>query len=421
MSSLFFKNRQLSNKLNGKDKDKEKEKEDEKTRSEVDTFNDDDLPIPPPHIAEKKKYKEFEKEHDKDLLSEIPSDKRDLDASVLTMDSLRPTSPSSSPDDILELRRKETIAALAQMKYKLRNMGVLGVTGEIGRKLEYRDRNRASPSTAQVPFKPDLHALNGSEDGHHSSGDTGSHPVPVPGFVPVRAPASPGAQSKRAKSPSTLSEEAVPPPPPRTSHTKQSKCRSRSESPKTEVPSLTPHGLLEVEVDVDADDEDYGSVQGTIAFESVPVPGSPSYAKTSITASVFRSKDCEEQEQERGQGQGQGLKSLKPMALAFPLTQHTNLNNLKSLLHNDSKNSVKVASPRMTSAPNSPSKERSVSPRMTSAPNSPSKERSRGGAVRVVTDDTNSDEQRENPFADLCKKKEEKLRLKALQCKQIIR
>lgn len=401
--------------MTGKDKDKEKEKEDEKARSEVDTFNDDDLPLPPPHIVEKKKYKEIEKEHDKDLLSEIPSDKRDLDASVLTMDSLRPTSPSSSPDDILDLRRKETIAALAQMKYKLRNMGVLGVTGEIGRKLEYRDRNRASPPTAQVPSKSDIHALNDSEDGYHSSGDTGSHPVP--GFVPVRAPASPGAQSKRAKSPSTLSEEAVPPPPPRTSHTKQSKCRSRSASPKPEVLLPTPqgHGLLEV--DVDADDEDYGSVQGTIAFESVPVPGSPSYLKTSATASVFHSKDCEEQER----GQGQGQKSLKPMALAFPLTQHANLNNLKSLLHNDGKNGVKVASPRMTSAPNSPSKERSVSPRMTSAPNSPSKERSRGGAVRVVTDDANSIEQKEDPFTDLCKKKEEKLRLKALQCKQIIR
>ena len=151
------------------------------------------------------------------------------------------------------------------------------------------------------------------------------------------------------------------------------------------------------------------------------MPGSPSYLKTSPAASVFHSKDCEEQERGQGQGQGQGQKSLKPTAVALPLTEHTNLNYLKSLLHNDGKNGVKVTSPRMSSAPNSPSKERSVSPRMTSAPNSPSKERSRGGAVRVVTDDTNSIEQEEDPFTDLCKKKEEKLRLKALQCKQIIR
>lgn len=391
-------------KLNGKDKDKEKEKEEEKARSEVDTFNDDDLPLPPPYAADKKKYKELIKDHDKESLSEIPSEKRDLDASVLTMDSLRhpflsppsPTSPNSPPDEVLDVRRKETIAAVAQMKNKLRNMGVLGVTGEIGRKLEFRDRNRAGPATAtpSSPSKPDVHAVNDSEDYFHNGGEAGSHPVPHPAPVPVplplRYPASPGAQSKRAKSPSTLSEEIVPPPPPRTSHIKQTKSRSRSGSPKQKIPSPTQNRFLEVDVD----DEDYGSVQGTIAFELAPVDGSPSNRKTVMTASAFSNDANDDKEQEQGQGH----------VLLKPIPHPSNLTSMKLLHHNDDKNGIEVSSPRLPSAPTSPPKERS-----------------RGDARRVMSDDTSIAEQREDPLNDLYKQKEEKLRLKAAQCKQIIR
>lgn len=402
LSSLFFKNLQLP-KLNGKDKekerekDKEKEKEEEKARSEVDTFNDDDLPLPPPYTGEKKKCEDLMKDHDKESLSEIPSEKRDLDASVLTMDSLRhtflsppsPTSPHSPPDEVLDVRRKETIAAVAQMKDKLRNMGVLGVTGEIGRKLEFRDRNRAGPATPSSPSKPDAHAVNDSEDYFHNGGEAGSYTVPVPLSVPVplplRSPASPGAQSKRAKSPNTLSEEIVHPPPPRTSHIKQTKSRSRSGSPKQKVPSPTQNRFLEVDVD----DEDYGSVQGTIAFEFAPVAGSPSSRKTVMPSSAFSNDANDEKEQEQDQDQGQG---------------HVLLTNLKSLHRDDDKNSVEVTSPRLPSAPTSPSKERS-----------------RGGAGRVMSDDTSIVERREDHLTDLYKQKEEKLRLKAAQCKQIIR
>jgi hypothetical protein len=389
-------------KLNGKDKvkDKDKEKEEEKARSEVDTFNDDDLPLPPPYAADKKKHKELIKDHDKESLSEIPSEKRDLDASVLTMDSLRhpflsppsPTSPHSPPDEVLDVRRKETIAAVAQMKNKLRNMGVLGVTGEIGRKLEFRDRNRAGSATAtpSSPSKPDAHAAKDDADYFHNGGEAGSHPLPVPD--PLRSPASPGAQSKRAKSPSTLSEEVVPPPPPRTSHIKQTKSRSRSGSPKQKIPSPTQNRFLEVDVD----DEDYGSVQGTIAFELAPVVGSPSSRKTVMVASAFSNDANDEKEQEQEQGQGHVL--LKP------IPHPSNLTKSKSLHHNDDKNGVEVSSPRLPSAPTSPSKDRG-----------------RGGAERVMSDDTSSVEQREDPLTDLYKQKEEKLRLKAAQCKQIIR
>ena len=391
-------------KLNGKDKDKdkdkEKEKEEEKARSEVDTFNDDDLPLPPPYAADKKKYKELIKDHDKESLSEIPSEKRDLDASVLTMDSLRhpflsppsPTSPHSPPDEVVDVRRKETMAAVAQMKNKLRNMGVLGVTGEIGRKLEFRDRNRAGPATAapSSPSKPDVHAVNDSEDYFYNGGEAGSHPAPLPVPLPLRSPASPGAQSKRAKSPSTLSEEIVPPPPPRTSHIKQTKSRSRSGSPKQKIPSPTQNRFLEVDVD----DEDYGSVQGTIAFELAPVVGSPSNRKAVIPASAFSNDANDDKEQEQGQGH----------VLLKPIPHPSNLTNMKSLHHNDDKNGVEVSSPRLPSAPTSPSKERS-----------------RGGTVRVMSDDTSIAEQREDPLTDLYKQKEEKLRLKAAQCKQIIR
>ena len=217
LSSLFFKNLQVS----------KGDRADERLRSEVIDNMDDDLPPPPRHTTkERSKEKEVEKGREKDSVSEMPVHRGvdDLDASVLTMDSMTahslPPSSSSSISDTMDSRRKETAAAVAQMKSKLRNMGMLGATGEVARKIDRSKQTSRHEDSA-------VQSTSGSAD----PVPTKAVPVPVP--VPVTTVMA-DAQPKLSFA--AVDESNLPPSPPLISElgnvTNRSRSRSRSVSPK---------------------------------------------------------------------------------------------------------------------------------------------------------------------------------------------
>ena len=291
LSSLFFKNLQLS-KHTGKDKEGDGEAEREKLNNrdrEIDRRSEnimeiiddpeDDLPPPPKYSKNKEKEKEKErvKEKEQENVSRVPVGRKgleDLDASVLTMDSVampavapRPSSSSSSSfsssggsTDAMESRRKETAAAVAQMKSKLRNMGVLGATGEIGRKIEYRDRQRGNTPSVLSNLNievPESRATSDISAGPKSSTEHAIKNVILPSsYIDNAASSQPSA-------------------PINSSDNVKSKDRSgsESESPMNSVVACESEIEEYGDGSDEEDNEDYGIIQDTIVFNNDPTSG----------------------------------------------------------------------------------------------------------------------------------------------------
>lgn len=387
LSSLFFKNLQLA----------KGDRTDERLRSDVTDNLDDDLPPPPRHHAkERSREKEVEKGREKEGVSEMPVHRGvdDLDASVLTMDSMTapslPPSSSSSVSDTMDSRRKETAAAVAQMKSKLRNMGMLGVTGEVGRKI---DRSKQSSR------HEDTGGQTASGAGGQDRTLTKATPAPT---ATATAMAMADAQPKLSFA--AVDEPNLPPTPPLIAElgnvTNRSKSRSRSVSPKRKglpIPSVK-------DSDDEADDEEYGSIQGTIAFGVLLDCNGSKSSKSSTPVEEFIGSLNIDPEPIQG----------LPVEVSVERTSSS-----PPLLRSHGKEvqemsiSSSVPSPVGVAVAGFPPSSTS-----SSAASSP-KKKSSGADAALRTDE--EEDRQDQALRDRIQEQEDKLRMKAAQCKQIIR
>ena len=387
LSSLFFKNLQVS----------KGDRADERLRSEVIDNMDDDLPPPPRHTTkERSKEKEVEKGREKDSVSEMPVHRGmdDLDASVLTMDSMTapslPPSSSSSISDTMDSRRKETAAAVAQMKSKLRNMGMLGATGEVARKIDRSKQTSRHEDSA-------VQSTSGSAD----PVPTKAVPVPVP-VTTVMADAQPKLSF------AAVDESKLPPSPPLISElgnvTNRSRSRSRSVSPKRQgVPIPVFKDSDDDDDDDEADDEDYGSIQGTIAFgAAIDCNGSRSSKGSTPVKDVIETLCIEaESDQESVDVKVERTSSSPPL----PQSRGSEEDDLR--IASPLPSPVGIA---VTGFPPSST--------TSSAASSPKKKSSGADAALRIDDEENK---QEKALREKIQEQEDKLRAKAAQCKQIIR
>jgi WD domain, G-beta repeat len=379
LSSLFFKNLQVS----------KGDRIDERLRSEVTDNLDEDLPPPPRHTAkDRSREKEVEKGREKDSVSEMPVHRGvdDLDASVLTMDSMTapslPPSSSSSVCDTMDSRRKETAAAVAQMKSKLRNMGMLGVTGEVGRKIDRSKQTSRSEETG----------------GQFASGT--QDPILTKSIaVPT---AMTDAQPKLSFA--AVDESNLPSTPPLISElgnvTNRSRSRSRSVSPKRKG---VPIPVFKDSDDDEADDEDYGSIQGTIAFgAAIDCNASRSSKGSTPVKEVLEDPNMQTETDELSVDV-----KVERISSSPPLPPICGKEEQELCISSSVPSPVGVA---ITGFPPSSTS--------SSAASSPRKKGS--GADAALKMDEEEDRQ-EKALRDKIQEQEEKLRLKAAQCKQIIR
>lgn len=364
---------------------------------------DDDLPPPPRHNAkERSREKEVEKGREKEGVSEMPVHRGmdDLDASVLTMDSMTapslPPSSSSSVSDTMDSRRKETAAAVAQMKSKLRNMGMLGVTGEVGRKIDRsKQSSRHEDTGGQI--------TSGTGTGTGGQDRTLSKATLAP-TATATATAMADAQPKLSFA--AVDESNLPPTPPLIADlgnvTNRSRSRSRSVSPKRKG---VPIPIVKDSDDDEADDEEYGSIQGTIAFGApLDYNGSKS-SKSSTPAEEFT-----------------GSLDIDPESNHLPVDVSVErTSSSPPLLRSHGKEeqelciSSTVPSPVGVAVAGFPPSSTS-----SSAASSPKKEKKSSGADAALKMDEEEDRQ-EKALRDRIQEQEDKLRMKAAQCKQIIR
>jgi hypothetical protein len=383
LSSLFFKNLQLN----------KGDRIDERLRSEVTDNLDEDLPPPPRNTAkERSRDKEVEKGREKESVSEMPLQRGvdDLDASVLTMDSMTapslPPSSSSSVSDTMDLRRKETAAAVAQMKSKLRNMGMLGVTGEVGRKI---DRSKQSSRNEETGGQ----SASGTQD-----------PIPTKAVTAPTAMAD--AQPKLSFA--AIDESNLPPTPALISElgnvTNRSRSRSRSVSPKRKG---APIPVLRDSDDDEGDDEDYGSIQGTIAF-GVAIDCNASKASKGSTPvkEVLESLEIDIETETESDQLSAGVKAER-ISSSPPLPPG------RGKVEQELRVSSSVPSPVGVAVTGFPPSSTS-----SSAASSPRKKGSSADGASKIDDE---EDRQEKALRDKIQEQEEKLRLKAAQCKQIIR
>ena len=145
LSSLFFKNLKLSN----ENSDVKKEIKSKKNKS-IEKFDmaTDHLPVPPPRGLLKD--------------SNTPVKITDSASPSLSIQQVNQRTLNPTDSEIREVKRKETAAAVASMKVKLRNMGMLGRTGETNRKVDLSGRRKSGASRSEHPVSDEI-AERGSE------------------------------------------------------------------------------------------------------------------------------------------------------------------------------------------------------------------------------------------------------------------
>ena len=145
LSSLFFKNLKLSN----ENSDVKKEIKSKKNKS-IEKFDMaiDHLPVPPPRGLLKD--------------SNTPVKITESASPSLSIQQVNQRTLNPTDSEIREVKRKETAAAVASMKVKLRNMGMLGRTGETNRKVDLSGRRKSGASRSEHPVSDEI-AERGSE------------------------------------------------------------------------------------------------------------------------------------------------------------------------------------------------------------------------------------------------------------------